>query len=359
MILFSAALAGCAGERDDAGATGLDSSGASGEGSGGSGSSAGSDGSGDAAGSDGGGATSGGDGDDDIRLDVGAGETEGGSGGEGGQCNPDTQECSCTAADLLFVIDNSVSMDTYQAALAGAFPSFVDAMYDNLPPGTDIHVGVTSTDFNCGSMGCSCSEGTSNCASSATEQEILDHYDTPDEFNNGGNGSQGRFFENGGIHYFEGNTDEDPTPLRDWFTATATGVGTRGCSFEMLSAGAAYAAHPANEPTNGGFFRDAGAVLIIIILSDEPDKSPEDVAVYHDMIVAKKQACGGDRCVVTAGLLDPCLEMTNQKAFQFLSSFGDAPILGSIADTANYSATVGAALAEVIGETCEDLPPIG
>ena len=58
-----------------------------------------------------------------LKLDVGSPGTTGSvtDGNEG-----------CTFVDLLFVIDNSPSMGPYQAALATAFPGFVDAMVSNL-----------------------------------------------------------------------------------------------------------------------------------------------------------------------------------------------------------------------------------
>lgn len=265
----------------------------------------------------------------------------------------------CTFVDLLFVVDNSLSMSEYQAALAAAFPAFVDEMYAQLPPATDLHVGITTTDFYCGPDGCSCSEFVFNCESQASAGAISDHYITPDVENTGTNGGQGRLFESGGMTYFATTTDSDPAPLKQWFTTAATAAGEDGCSFEMSSAGAAYAAHPANAAANSGFFRDAGAVLMVFVLTDEPDKSPEDIAVYHDMLAAAKTECGGDECILTAGLLDPCVEATDQTVWQFLSTFGEAPIWGDIDDSANYANVVGDALAQIVGETCMQIPPAG
>lgn len=282
------------------------------------------------------------------KLDVGAPET--GTTGE---------PMGCTFVDLLFVIDNSLSMSEYQAALAASFPAFVDEMYAQLPPATDLHVGITTTDFYCGSGGCSCSEFVFNCATTASDSQVLDHYNTPDQGDNGGNGSQGRLFEYDGMTFFATNTADDPAPLKAWFTGAATAAGEDGCSFEMSSAGAAYAASPANATANAGFFRDAGAVLMVFVLSDEPDKSPEDIAVYHDMLAAAKTECGGDECILTAGLLDPCVPDTDQTVWQFLSSFGETPTYGSIEDTFAYSDVVGAALAQIVGETCQTIPPAG
>ncbi len=282
------------------------------------------------------------------KLDVGAPAT--GTTGE---------PMGCTYVDLLFVIDNSLSMSEYQAALAASFPAFVDEMYSQLPPATDLHVGITTTDFYCGSGSCSCSEFVFNCATTASDSQVLDHYNTPDQGNNGGNGSQGRLFEYGGMTYFATNTADDPAALKTWFTGAATAAGEDGCSFEMSSAGAAYAVGPDNAADNAGFLRDEGAVLMVFVLSDEPDKSPEDIAVYHDMVTAAKTGCGGDDCILTAGLLDPCVPDTEQTVWQFLSSFGKTPTYGSIEDTFAYSDVVGTALAQIVSETCQTIPPAG
>lgn len=282
------------------------------------------------------------------KLDVGSPDTGSTEPAEG-----------CTFVDLLFVVDNSLSMSEYQVALAAAFPQFVTEMYAQLPPATDLHVGITTTDFYCGPGGCSCSEFVFNCATTANEATVLEHYITPDVTDNGTNGGQGRLFEQGGMTYFATTTDSDPAPLQQWFTAAATAAGEDGCSFEMSSAAAAYAAHPANATANEGFFRDEGAVLMVFILSDEPDKSPESIAAYHDMLAAAKTECGGDECILTAGLLDPCVVDTDQTVWQFLNAFGEAPTWGSIEDTATYADVVGAALAQVVGEVCMSIPPAG
>jgi hypothetical protein len=81
------------------------------------------------------------EGPDGDKLDVGF-DTEGPS----PECIEG--ECGgCTAVDILFVIDNSTSMGSYQQALAAAAPAFADAIFAALPPGTDLHVGVTTSSF--------------------------------------------------------------------------------------------------------------------------------------------------------------------------------------------------------------------
>lgn len=261
----------------------------------------------------------------------------------------------CTAVDLLFVIDNSASMGKHQEDLSAVFPDFVDAIITALPPGTDLHVGMTTTSFYDGS----CSESTVNCVSQSSEQEILQHYVAPPATTSE-NGGQGRLFEWQGEHYFALNTDDDPAALKAWFTAAATAAGETGCSFEMPAAAAGWAADPATAPTNAGFIRDAGAVLVVFVLTDEPDKSPEPVSQWVDKLVAAKQECGGKNCILASGLVpDFCYANPGDTTLKtFLESFSAPPFTGNIdGDPSDYAMVVGDALAGVIQEKCEEIEP--
>ncbi|MFZ6185332.1 hypothetical protein [Nannocystis pusilla] len=263
----------------------------------------------------------------------------------------------CTAVDLLFVIDNSASMGKHQEDLSAVFPDFVDAIVAALPPGTDLHVGMTTTSFYDGS----CSESTVNCVSQSSEQQILQHYVAPPATTNE-NGGQGRLFEWQGQHYFSLNTDDDPAALKAWFTAAATAAGETGCSFEMPAAAAGWAADPATAPTNAGFIRDAGAVLVVFVLTDEPDKSPEPVSQWVDKLVAAKQACGGLHCILASGLVPGfCYDNPGDSTLKtFLESFSAPPFTGDIdGDPSDYAMVVGDALAGVIQEKCEEIEPPG
>lgn len=284
-----------------------------------------------------------------VKLDVGqpdfpsdpTGDTEGAKG--------------CTAVDLLFVIDNSASMGQHQEDLSAVFPDFVDAIIAALPPGTDLHVGMTTTSFFDGS----CSESTVNCVSQSSEQEILQHYVEPPAVTNE-NGGQGRLFQWDGKSYYAMNTDDDPSGLKTWFTAAATAAGETGCSFEMPAAAAGWAADPATAPTNAGFIRDAGAVLVVFVLTDEPDKSPEPVSQFVDKLVSAKQECGGLNCILASGLVPSfCYDNPGDTTLKtFLNSFSAPPITGNIdGDPNDYAMVVGDALAGVIQEKCDEIDP--
>jgi hypothetical protein len=261
----------------------------------------------------------------------------------------------CSNVDILFVVDNSPSMSSYQEQLAFAFPTFVDEMWSRLPEGTDLHVGITTTSFFTGS----CAEGGSNCMTDATPAEVLAHYMTPDQGSTGVNGEQGRLYEWDARRWFEAIVGDDPWPLKIWFSEAAVAAGESGCSFEMMTAGAAYPFHPANAADNDGFLRDDDAVLVIFVLTDEPDKSPEELATYVDMITTAKNVCGGAECVVAAGLVETCITGVDDPLWGFLNAWPDPPTYGDINDAAGYDDVVGAALAQVIGTKCDEIRPEG
>lgn len=77
--------------------------------------------------------------------------SEDSSSSEGGEPEPEAPDeppvQACGQVDMLFVIDNSESMADEQANLVASFPGFV-AGIESILPGTDVHVGVVTTDAN-------------------------------------------------------------------------------------------------------------------------------------------------------------------------------------------------------------------
>jgi hypothetical protein len=263
-------------------------------------------------------------------------------------------QSGCQYVDLLFVIDNSSSMATYQAALAASFPDFAHAMFDVLPEGIDVHVGITTTDFD---NGCNAPESSVGCQSTASVAEVEGHYKQPSDEHDGGNGTQGRLFRWANRHWFEATTDDDPTELVTWFSNAATAAGEDGCSFEMPVAAAGWATHPANAETNAGFLRDAGGLLVIFFLTDEPDKSLQSREVYRQMVLDAKADCGGARCVFASGLIPACTLDVNQKLWQFMKLWSDEePPWGNIVHTQSYAELFGEALVLGVAQACADVP---
>jgi hypothetical protein len=282
-------------------------------------------------------------GDYDPKLDVAAPETS--SGG------PTT---GCTAVDILFVIDNSGSMCNYQSSLAQTLPDFADAMFEALPGDTSLHVAITTTSFSSGG-----SHSEVNCESVEGPAEIEDAYVAPDEGMIAGNGFQGRLLEYEGQRWFEADTGDPSTrlPLMEWFANAAFSVNCDGGSMEFPAAAAGYAFDPMNAATNDGFVRDEGAVLVLFVLSDEVDQSPEGIDRYRDQVLAAKEQCGGSMCVITGGLLNAgCVPDANPFVWQFLGSFEHEPVWGSIGNEAGYEEVVRDTLTSVITQTCELIP---
>ena len=236
-------------------------------------------------------------------LDVGNGETG------FDDATDSAADAGCVGVDLLFVIDNSVSMGDYQNALALAFPGFADAIIETLPPGTNLHVGVTST-----TMGYSSSGSTINCDATGDNDQPQDFfYQTPDSDDNGLNGAQGRLYKPGnGPTFYAIDTDAPPAEvdkLKQWF-ADAAKIGESGSQIEMSAAAAGWVADPANAATNAGFIRDEGAVLAVFIVQDEADQTPHVIdgapggQAMLDKLIAAKSMCGGADCIIGGGFVN-------------------------------------------------------
>ncbi|MEZ4319906.1 MAG: hypothetical protein R3F61_20515 [Myxococcota bacterium] len=132
------------------------------------------------------------------------------------------------AVDVLFVVDNSCSMDAEQNALANNFPVFLDYFEGS---GLDWHIGVVSTDM-----------------------------DDPDH--------SGKLRQAAGVRYLERETP-NPEVL---FQQMAV-MGTGGASDEKGRA-AVYTALELRRdgPRNVGFYRE-DASLHLVFISDEDDHS--------------------------------------------------------------------------------------
>lgn len=140
--------------------------------------------------------------------------------------------------DVLFVIDNSCSMDPHQNNLAENFPSFMKTFTGS---GLDYHIGVTSTDTNL----------TGVCASS--RDPAL----------------------NGKLNTYQGMRwiDDSITEPGLIFQGLALlGSGGSGCERGL---GATYRALEDQWEYNDGFYREDAAIHTVIV-SDEPDQTEDE-----------------------------------------------------------------------------------
>jgi len=142
--------------------------------------------------------------------------------------------------DILFLVDNSGSMGDNQAELVQNFPSFINYFVGS---GLDYHIGVSSTDLDA-------------------------NY----------NGSQGKLRKIAGSSYIEPETT-NPTGV---FTAMAQ-MGTGGSGNEKGTGGIYDCLEVDRDTFNAGFYRDE-ASLHTIIVSDEPDSTPNNV-ISHDEFI--------------------------------------------------------------------------
>jgi hypothetical protein len=158
--------------------------------------------------------------------------------------------------DLLFVVDNSQGMAPKQQALTAAFPALVQALRAAPAGVPNLRLGVVSTDLGAfGSRVAECDHsgrgilqvGSTACASAPA----------------------GRFMvslDGGARNNFKG----DPA---DAFGCLVQSLGTAGCSFEQPLAAARRALDVLDQPIeNEGFLRP-GALLGLLIISDEDDCS--------------------------------------------------------------------------------------
>lgn len=304
----------------------------------------------------------------EIKLDVGAGDFDVPAQG----CEAGDAECGCSSVDLLFVIDNSGSMGGYQEALGLAFPAFASTLASILPPGTNVHVGVTSSEMAYSSQGNSTSTNGVCTFVGDGDQSNEAFYVTPDDMDTGRNGAQGRLYDPSmGEPYFSFDTDGDVAGAQAWFSLAAN-IGEGGSNIEMLTAPVGWAFDAANAATNDGFLRDEGAVLVVFFMQDEADQSPQMVdgtstgTWVLDRVAEAKAGCGGLNCVIAGGFLDAEACMGDRPIATFLSGF-DAPLVQELPNDNNSPQAIADemnellsnSLADLIGQTCEEITPEG
>ncbi len=299
---------------------------------------------------------------DGPSFDVGSADAEGGN----SVCNPDVAECGCTGVDILFSLDVSGSQQSNLEQMRTQFSSFVDVMFDRLPPNIDLHVGITTASFG---HSASHSDGLCGFQHAPGPEEL---YTAPTTMMVPGNGTQGRLWEYAGKAFFSANTsDVDRTPLKEWFAGATTEVvdaainATYGDA-ELASAAAAWAFHPISQTP--GFIRDRGTVTVLFLTGDaDHSYYVVDPMFLHDTVVAAKAGCGGDKCIIGAGMLNGmCDDPLRYSAFHFLRSFGEEPVWGDILDGFPFSSNpeiwrrvLGDALAQIVADTCATIPPEG
>jgi hypothetical protein len=233
--------------------------------------------------------------------------------------------------DILFMVDNSPSMDPKQKALADNFPKMI-AQLDALPDGRpDLHIGVVSSDMGAGGQGiggnCNVVLGdrgllwgnvpvdTSYWDPNTPMQQCYDNSpvratiapgscwalaQNPAITDGCGLNQGARWIED--IQPPTGQTQRQvnytggPNALPNVFSCLAKGVGVGGCGFEHQLQAVRVALNPQQigcdaqgknctdvNMANVGFLR-SGAYLAIILITDEDDCSAEPNNSLNDNI---------------------------------------------------------------------------
>ncbi|HEX9105008.1 MAG TPA: hypothetical protein VF997_22510 [Polyangia bacterium] len=184
--------------------------------------------------------------------------------------------------DVLFLVDNSSSMDPMQLELRARFGDFFKVFEDLAASGTyaDMHIGVVTSDYGAGDTaggGCDASPG--------GQKGILQTVPSPNATNPPANcaaptGSPfiSYKFNAGGAPTTNLPNGTDATALVNEFTCMAS-VGAKGCGFEHQLESVYAALRNTNE--NKGFLRD-DALLTVVFVTNEDDGSAAPSAKFYE-----------------------------------------------------------------------------
>jgi hypothetical protein len=172
---------------------------------------------------------------------------------------PDYPPNGVRALDILFMIDNSPSMQEEQLNLRRNFPIFMDEL-KKIPGGLpDIHIGVISSDLGAGSTPLA----NGGCARPGGDRGI---FQTKPNCGLDGNSRFLTSLDNGTMNNFTG-------PIENVFSCLAN-LGTAGCGYEHQLQATRVALYEVVTRENAGFLRQ-NAVLAIVLITDEDDCSAE------------------------------------------------------------------------------------
>jgi len=183
--------------------------------------------------------------------------------------------------DVLFMVDNSGSMDAMQAQLRTRFPLFLQVFHQLAQQGTfvDLHVGVVTSDYGAGKTGagtgCAPSPG-GNLGKLQALGRLADA--TCVAPLHGDHFIKYVFAETG-----DGASNLPPGQSLDQTFSCMAEVGFAGCGYEhqLESVHAALVNPP---PENAGFLRE-DAVLAVVFLTNEDDCSaPPDTDLFDSNI---------------------------------------------------------------------------
>jgi hypothetical protein len=191
--------------------------------------------------------------------------------------------------DILFVIDNSGSMNEEQVSLAANFGRFIDVL-EGIEGGLpNVHIGVVTTDLGAGNYNIGGCSGNGDNGSLQSE---------PRGACTGPNGAFIRDLANpDGTR--NRNYDGD---LAETFSCIAK-LGIDGCGFEQQFE-SMYRALNGSNSTNAGFLRD-DAFLAVIFVTDEDDCSTKENTMFDPAQVDALGPLSSFRCFEFGVICDP------------------------------------------------------
>ncbi len=206
----------------------------------------------------------------DMRLDMGVqAGTDGRGEGEGVVVGG-----ACEKVDLLFVIDNSGSMEDEQEHLVASFPGFVSTMQAQLADAESYHVAVVTSDsyrydaVTCNPFG----YGT------FVVQTGGDHSSSQ----NCGPFAGGRFM-----------TEADDLATR-FGCAAKVGIEGSGDEKPMTALIEGLQAGASDGGCNGGFLRDDALLVVVIITDENDDFETETLVCSPERTVQPQSGSSGD-----------------------------------------------------------------
>lgn len=281
----------------------------------------------------GGGLTGGAQGDTEPKFDLGEVPDQGGSGPAG--------DSPCVKVDLLFVVDDSSSMQEEQVNLIASVPTFVQEIQQELAHAESLHVGVVTTDAY--------AHNQAPCAG------VLGGLVTQTGGVDSSAALCGPYVS--GLRFM---TEQDDLAQR---FACAAQVGTDGDGNEMPIDAALAALGPglaAPGACNEGFVRGDALLVLVLITDEEEEGSAGAPPQWFDQLVALKG--GLETNVVVLSLIGPANPMCMDAAevgyrlIDFTSRFTYG-IVGQIC-AGNYQPFFHDAIAG-IAEACHHFMPSG
>jgi hypothetical protein len=181
--------------------------------------------------------------------------------------------------DVLFMVDNSNSMDAMQDELRMKFFQFFKVFSDLAAQGTlaDLHIGVVTSDYGAGAVGapgCQPSPGGQQGKLQALGADYM-KFDSTCKKPNMANFIQYEFAANGmdGPNNLPAGQD-----LIKTFQCMAS-VGANGCGFEHQLE-STYAALHNNLPENAGFLRTDALLAVVYVTNEDDASAPPDTNIF-------------------------------------------------------------------------------